>query len=375
MSHTHDVVIIGGGVIGCSIAYFLAVDHGLRCLIIERDAVASGASGGAAGELGAVGRHRFSETFTRFLMTGIEMHEQMASVLREESGIDYLLSDIPLLRPAFDEQEALDLQEQMDWQHKLGLNVEWLDASNVHTMSTWLSTEAIGAAFTIEKQLEAYPFAIALAQACERYGVEIRTAEVSEIARHGDAVDGVELTSGETVGADAVVVANGPWVQQSTRWLGMNVPVVPLKGQIVHAAPPKGVEMPRHAIFHETGYVLPKASGDLLIGTTQERAGFDVQPTMEAQNNILESVVRLAPLVMDAPIQDLTACLRPYSEDELPIMGPIPGAHSLYLATGHGYKGVTLALATGKSMAQLIATGKSDIKIDEFSPARFSLNT
>ncbi|MXW30208.1 MAG: FAD-dependent oxidoreductase, partial [Chloroflexi bacterium] len=117
---------------------------------------------------------------------------------------------------------------------------------------------------------------------------------------------------------------------------------------------------------------LPTAGGDLLVGTTEELVGFDPYPTMEAQNSILEAVIRIAPNVLDAPIRDLTACLRPYSPDQMPILGPVPGTGSLYLSTGHGYKGITLAIISGKAMAQQIANGRSDIDIAPFSPTRFA---
>lgn len=369
---TAEVVVVGGGVMGCSTAWFLAADHGIRSVIVERDAVASGASGGAAGELGAVGRHRYSIEYTRFLLEGIRMHTETAETLVAESGVDYLFSDIPILRPALDEEEARDLQGQMGWQREIGIDVEWLDETQVRSLGTWLTEDALGAAYTTEKQLEAYPFAIALAQACERRGVSIRTAEVNGVLRNGDRACGVTLASGERIEAGAVLVANGPWSQHTAEWLGMEVPVVPLRGQIVHLSPPDGVPMPAHSIFHETGYVLPKAGGDLLVGTTEELAGFDPYPTMEAQNGILEAVIRIAPNVLDAPIRDLTACLRPYSPDQMPILGPVPGTESLYLSTGHGYKGITLAIISGKAMAQQIANGKSDIDISPFSPARFA---
>ncbi len=369
---TADVVVVGGGVMGCATAWFLASEHGIRSVIVERDAIASGASGGAAGELGAVGRHRYSIEYTRFLLDAIRMHTEIAETLVAESGVDYLFSDIPILRPALDEEEAHDLQAQMGWQREIGIEVEWLDETQVRSLGTWLTEEALGAAYTTEKQLEAYPFAIALAQACEKRGVSIRTAEVNGVLREGGRACGVTLASGERIEAGAVLVANGPWSQHTAEWLGMEVPVVPLRGQIVHVSPPDGVPMPTHSIFHETGYVLPKAGGDLLVGTTEELVGFDPYPTMEAQNSILEAVIRIAPNVLDAPIRDLTACLRPYSPDQMPILGPVPGTESLYLSTGHGYKGITLAIISGKAMAQQIATGASDIDIAPFSIARFA---
>ena len=158
-----DVVIAGAGVIGCATAYFLAAEHGLRVVVIERDGIASGASGGAAGELGAIGHHHFSEAFTRFILRGIELQTELAPALREESGVDYLLGEIPLLRPAFDEAEADALREQMRWQREIGIEMEWLDAEAVRGLGTWLAPEAVGATATAELQLEAYPFALAVA--------------------------------------------------------------------------------------------------------------------------------------------------------------------------------------------------------------------
>ena len=364
-----DVVIAGAGVIGCATAYFLAAEHGLRVVVVERDGIASQASGGAAGELGAVGRHRFSEAYTRFIMRGIELHTELAPALREESGVDYLLRDIPLLRPAFDEREAGELREQMLWQRTLGIDVEWLDATAVRGLGTWLAPAAVGAASTVERQLEAYPFALAVAQAAEHHGVEIRTGEVTGILRDGDRAVGVRV-GGQELAAGAVLVATGPWAVHAGAWMGLEVPVSPLRGQIVHLAPPAGMPMPEHAIFHDSGYVLPKAGGDLLAGTTQELAGFDPQPTPEAQNGIMEAAVRLAPALMDAPIRDLTACLRPSTPDGLPLIGAVEGWRDLYLSTGHAFKGVTLALVSGRSLAQLMTGGAPDVGLDDYAPAR-----
>ena len=366
-----DVVIAGGGVIGCATAYFLAVEHGLRCVVVERDGIASGASGGAAGELGAGGRHHFSESYTRFLMRGIELHRELGPALSEESGVDYLLGEIPLLRPAFDGSEADALREQMRWQRDLGIEMEWLDAEAVRGLGTWLAPDAVGATSTAELQLEAYPFALAVAQAAEHHGVEIRSGEVTGIMRDGDRAVGVRV-GGEELAAGAVLVATGPWAVHAGAWMGIDVPVSPLRGQIVHLAPPDGTPMPRYGISHETAYVRPKAGGDLLAGTTQELVGFDPQPTFEAQNGIMEAAVRLAPALVDAPIRDLTACLRPTTPDGLPLIGAVEGWRDLYLSTGHKFKGITLALVSGRSLAQLMTGGTPAVALDDYSPARFA---
>lgn len=364
-----DVVIVGGGAIGCATAYFLAKEHSLRCLIIERDAIASEASGGAAGELAAATRHRFSKAYTTFILDGIRLHQEFAQTLQAESGIDYRFAQIPVIRPAFDDAEATELRDEVAWHRKLGVETEWVDEAMTRRLGTWLADDAVGSAYTMEHQLEAYPFVLAVAQAAEAHGVEVRTGEVTGLSSNGARVTGVTVGA-ETVQAGAVVIANGPWSQFSGTWMGLDVPVIPVRGQIVHLDLPPGMSMPDHAIFHETGYVLPKASGDLLVGTTQEEAGFDRGPTTKARDDIMQRVARIAPMVVDAPIRDVTACLRPYSIDENPIIGPVPDRDGLYLATGHAFKGITLALTTGRNLAQLLVDGRSDFPLDEFSPAR-----
>ena len=357
---TADIVVVGGGVIGCAVAYFLAAEHGVGSVIFERNAIASEASGGAAGQLSAaeladIGGHRSSSsTYTRFLL---------------EQRIDYLLSELPMLRPAFDEAEAARVMAQVEEHRAAGVRGEWLDADGVRAAGSWLSDDAVGAVYSVEHQLEAYPFAVSLAQAAERHGVEIRTGEVTGIDRSGDRARGVRVRD-ETVEAEAVVIANGPWARFASEWVGLDVPVVPLHGEIVHLDLPPGPAAPRHAIFHSSGYVLPKPGGDLLVGTTMEDAGFDREATVEARDAIMEAAVRLAPALIDAPIQEVSACLRPYSPDERPLIGTVPGWERLYLATGHGFKGITLALITGKLLAQIMVGASVEFPMGELSPAR-----
>ena len=360
--------------IGCATAYFLAAEHQVRSIIIERNAIGAEASGGAAGELAAaelaeVGGHRPSDSYTHLLQAGIALHSALSPTLLEESGIDYMLADLPMLRPAFDEAEAAHLQNQAEEHRSFGIGGEWVEPETIRAMGSWLSDDAIGAVLSTEMQLEAYPFALALAQAGEVHGVEIRAGDVTGIQWSGTRAIGVRIGA-DTVGAQSVVIANGPWSQHTGEWVGFDIPVKPMRGQIVHLDLPPGSSPPRQAIFHETGYVLPKTNGDLLVGTTIEDVGFDRGPTQEARDAILEAAVRLAPALIDAPVRDVTACLRPYSLDNRPLIGAVPGKEGLFLATGHGFKGITLCLITGKIMAQLIARGRSDFPLDEVTPAR-----
>lgn len=367
-----DVVIVGGGVIGCSIAYFLAKDHGIRAIILERDAVASAASGGAAGELAAVGRRQYSDEFTKFILAGIEMHGDLYEEIVQISGVDYLLSDIAQVRPAFTVGEVTELKEQMLWQNSaLGLQAEWLDTSQLRSNYPWISHDALGGVVTLEKQLESYAFCMALLQAGETFGVRLKHANVVGISAEGNAVSGIKLSDGRAVATNCVVLANGPWASISAKWFGHTIPMTPLKGQIVHAGISPDLNLPRYSIFHNSAYVLPKPGGDLLLGTTDEDVGFNNTPTEDAKGLIIEAALRLAPSLLDMEIRYITACLRPYSIDGLPILGKIPEWDGAYFATGHGHKGITLALITGKAIADHVANGESQIDLENFSLTRF----
>jgi glycine oxidase len=370
-----DVIIIGGGVIGCAVAYYLAAEHRVRPLIIERNGIGSEASGGAAGELVAEElvetNHEPLDTFTRFLQEGISLHKSMAPALLEESGIDYLLAEVPMLRPAFTEAEALVLKAQMARHRNQGIKGEWVEPEGLGAMGTWLAPDTLGAVYSNELQLESYLFSIALAQAAEQHGVEIRSGEVTGIRRSKGRVTGVEV-GGQKLSAPVVVIANGPWAVHAGAWIDFSIPVVPLRGQIVHLDLPAGTLPPGQAIFHDSGYVLPKASGDLFVGTTVEDVGFDREATTQARDRIMEAASRIAPRILDIPIKSMSACLRPDTTDGNPIIGAIPGIDGLYVAAGHGFKGITLSLVTGKALARVMSGREAGFSIADFSPARFS---
>ncbi len=364
-----DVVIVGGGVIGCATAYFLGAHHRLRCLILERDAIGSQASGASAGELGPLGRSTSPPgPFVQLGLAGLTLHREMGPTLVEESGIDYHLTPIPTLRIAFTEQEVAERQAQTRWFQEHGMRATWLDSAALRSMDTWLTDENLGASYSQDElQLESYQYALAVAQAAERHGATIRHGEVTGLQRHGERVTGV-LLGDESVPAGTVVVANGPWSQFAGPWMGLDVPVVPLRGQITHllvdGAPPE------YALLHSSGYVLPKPSGRVYAGTTEEMAGFVRQATPEGRESIMRAVLRLAPRLVDAQVIEVSSCLRPLSRDEMPIIGPVPGWSGLFLATGHGRKGILMSLVTGKYLAQQIVEGHSDYPMEPFSPGR-----
>lgn len=364
-----EVIVIGAGVIGCATAYFLGKYHKLRCLVLDRDAIGSQASGSAAGELSPFSRVPIADPFFSFCVDGLRLHYELAPVLVEESGVDYKFTNTPILHPAFVPEEVQHLKTMMALQSQAGMKVTWLDRQDLRALQTPLNEAVLGASCSEgEAQVESYPFTLALAQAAERYGATFISGEVVGLERRGERVEGVRTASGSLLSAGAVVIATGPWSRFASDWIGLRIPVEPMRGQIVHLR--WQGPLPSHSIFHTIGYLLPKPSGVVYLGTTEEMVGFVPSPTPEGAASIMQAGLRLAPSVDSAQVVTVTACLRPVSEDERPIIGSVPRWNGLYLATGHGRKGILTSLNTGKYLAQLIADGRSEYPMEPFSAAR-----
>jgi len=374
LSKHPDVLIIGAGVIGCAAAYFLGKEHGLRCLVVERNAIGSEASGGAAGELSPFDRLKgsaaTSQAYLDFCQDGVRAHREAYPALAEESGIDYRLRRMRMVRPAFDVAEVEAMQAEVSAQRAIGAPAEWLDGPAAQDAAPWLPPHVLGACYNPdEAQLETYLFALALAQAAERFGATIVSGEAVGLERRGQRATGARLADGRTVEAGAVILATGPWLRFASEWIGVPIPVEPARGQIVHLD--VTTPLPDYAIFHSSGYVLPKLDGRVYIGTTVEYVGFDRSTTAEARAAIVDAALGLAPALADAREVETTACLRPMSTaDGLPIVGAAPGWDGLFLAGGHGRKGILLSLTTGKRLAQAIATGRGGPSLKAFAPDR-----
>ena len=371
MNSHPDVIIVGGGIIGCLAAYYLG-GHGLSTVIVERDAIGSQASGNAAGILtpysGAGG-----PVLQAFAEESHRLHRELAQALPEETGIGYHYGLVPFLRVALTEEDEGGLRRWYDARRREGHDLAWLSGEEGRRLSGgWLSPEARAVVPSeLEPQVDPYRLVLAVATAAEALGSRIRTGEVAGIQGRDGRATGVVLADGATIPGHAVLLAMGPWTKLAGPWAGLRIPVEPVRGQIVRLSVP-GTQPPFALLRIEgRGYILRKPSGEVFGGTTWERVGFDQQATPEGQASIVEGTLRLSPRARDAVVEESRACLRPYSEDEHPIIGPAPGWENLYIAAGHGPEGILMGPATGKYLAQLIATGRSDYDLSPFSPGRF----
>ena len=161
----------------------------------------------------------------------------------------------------------------------------------------------------------------------------------------------------------------GAWSGLASVWLGVPIDVRPLKGQIIRLRAPGPPYM--SSIGWNGNYATTKPDGLVWAGTTEEEAGFDETATSQARDEIMAALLKMAPGLGDARLVRQTACLRPMATDKLLVLGEVPGWEGVYVATGGGRGGILLGPAMGRTIADLVASGATDMPIDDFDPGRF----
>ena len=277
----------------------------------------------------------------------------------------------PTVKLAFSDDEVAEAKALLSWQQSQpGHDVRWVDSDGLAELDPRISPQAQGGTYVENTgDLEPYKLVTALAQAAERSGATIRHGSVDGIEATGGRVTAVTV-GGDAFPCDAVVIANGPWSSEASKWLGFPVPVSALKGQILRMdAPGPPLEC---SITWGKHYATTKTDGLVWTGTTEEEAGFDESTTQEAREAITSSFLTMLPAMTEAKVVQQTACLRPVVPDHLPIVGAVPGVAGAFLATGAGRKGILLGPPMGNAVADLIVTGQTDVPIEDLSPTRFA---
>ncbi|MBI4298229.1 MAG: FAD-binding oxidoreductase [Chloroflexi bacterium] len=364
-----DVVVLGGGVVGCATAYYLGKE-GKQVIIIERESVGSHSSGFAYGALSPLGGDGIPGPLLPLTIAAMKLHLGLSLSLPQETGIDIQFRLKPTLSLAFAEEEAERLKANFLWQQKQhGYQVEWLEAKELNDLDPRISSKALGGVYTEgTAEVDSYRFILALAQAAEKYGTVIRHGEIRGLEKDGGGIK-VILASGEIVCQEAVL-AMGPWTGSASRWLGQPVPIEPLKGEILRLQAPGP---PLQSVIGWAGnYASTKPDALIWAGTTEEKVGFDEIPTHAARDKIMRALLNMLPALGEAQLIRQTACLRPYCVDGLPIIGQAYGWESVYLATGAGRKGILLGPLMGRIVADMILKRDIDMPVQPFSPTRFA---
>lgn len=366
--HKPDVIIVGGGIIGCAIGFFLA-KSGVRPLILERGQVGGEASSGAAGMLTAQAHTDEPGPLFDLKLASRALYAGLSVELLARTGIDIEYRRLGHLVPALTEGESEAVARRVEWQAAQGLPAVRLDARAARELEPGLTPDVLGAGwFPEDHHVNNTAVTQALASATIRLGGQVRTGcPVVDLVREGERVTGVR-TMDETISAGSVILCAGAWMQQFEAAAGLPLPIVPAKGQIVVAR----LEPPalRHVVYGSAAYAIPRPTGEHIIGSTVEFVGFDKRVTVEGISGILQGITRLVPALHEAAMAANWACLRPAAPDGLPLLGRVPARPGLVIATGHFRNGILLGPITGKIIAELVVNGMPPIPLEPFRPDR-----
>ncbi len=381
MPETADVVVVGAGVVGCSVAWYLAWE-GVNVTLLEREAIGSGASAHATGSLSLLGAEFSPGASFQIARASYSEFPQIVPELESATGMDLLYQRRPSLRLALDEEEADLIKGLMVWQQP-HVGMRWIDAQEVRSIEPRLSPSIVGAVYEDESaQLDSYRLNLALARGAELKGASILYREVTGLVASGATISGVRTASGE-IRCGAVVVAAGTWSRTFTPWLGFPVPVRPMKGERLLLNYP-GEPLPVLISSPKRGHMISRIDGLTSVGSTGGRdydqkeiflgEEFDRQPTENARLELLQRAIDVLPDLERAELVQQLAGSRPLSPDSKPIIGPVPGWEGVFLATGHTTKGIHLGPITGRIIADYICSGSTQIVSDmsEFLPDRFA---
>jgi glycine oxidase len=367
-----DVIIVGAGVMGCSAAYWLS-GAGCRVLLLEKEAVAAGASGMAPAIWYVAGRETLrslqGEELADLYSRSCRLHQELAQTLEEESSVDIGYREMPALTLAFSPEEADAMRAQAATLAS-DRTVEWLEGPPLWEMEPRLSSYVEGAVKAQRAQVMAYRFVLALVEAAERRGASVQHGQVQGLETEGGRVTGVRLADGTTIHGGSVVLAMGPWAGQAAAWTGLKLPVHPVRGEILRLQLPD--PQLQAVVYYNDMYLVHKADGITVAGATYDPdSGFDDRCTLSGRQLVIEAALNMAPSLDEALLAEHIAGLRPGSRDGLPLIGPVPGWPGLYVSTGHDRHGMALSLASTRAIADLILEGQTDVSLEIFDPGRF----
>ena len=370
MTTPHDVAVIGGGVIGTSIAWRLGA-AGSNVALID-DSSRDPAAGVAAGMLAPVTEAEYGEeSLLRLALASSEMYPMFAAELSELTGHDIGYRQCGTVMVARDLDDNRALEDVFRFQTKLGLAVKRLSGSETRALEPALAPRTRGG-ILIEDDHQVDPPALlaALTEACKRSDVAMHEGRVEAVVWDGDRAAGVKVGTGETIAARTVVIAAGAWSSAIESVPPTALPAIrPVKGQLIHLRSRTGTPLATRNIRGLDVYFVPRADGRVVVGGTVEEQGFDTMITAGAVRTLLRDAAELVPNIDEFELVDVAAGVRPATLDNAPVLGPV--ADGLLVASGHYRNGVLLAPLTAQVIAEVVTTGQVPEIAAAFGAGRF----
>ena len=367
MARTPDVLVVGGGIVGSAIAWRLA-KAGAAVTLVEKGPIGREASWAAGGMLTPVHLAEYPPPLAGACSASLALYEPLCREIAPLASVDpeYRVSGLLLLVTDDAGEEAARLLEA--WKRERGQPVERLTADETVALEPKV-TPKVRRALRLPDiaQVRNNRMAVALCEAAARKGAEIRPdTPVTGFLRVPGRVNGVKTPRGD-IYAKTTVLAAGSWSSDLLRQLGLDLQVKPIKGQMLLAGGPP--DFCRHMILNGETYLIPRADGRIVVGSTLEDVGFDKTVTIDAIGDLAARGARLLPELGRLPLVTSWAGLRPATPDRLPYIGrgPVDGR---IVATGHYRNGILLAPITAEIVADLPAGLPPPIDLTPFDPMR-----
>ncbi len=358
MPGKRDILIVGGGIIGLSIALELQL-QGASVTVLCRD-FNEAATRAAAGMLAPRAEMIAPSPMLTLCLESRSLYSDWIAKIEGIAGMDTGYWECGILAPAYTPSK----------------NPGWLDASEIHALQSGLSEEIIeGYWFPEDAQVDNRALAKALWMAAEIAGVELQTGVTVQQIEHAplelraanrSLITDLKTNQGQWQ-AEHYILATGAWSESL-----IPIPVFPRKGQMLSLQSPREKLPLTRVLYGDEIYIVPRQDGRIVIGATSETVGFLTGNTAIGIRSLLNAAIRLFPQLQNFPIQEFWYGFRPATPDELPILGSSPYSN-LTLAVGHYRNGILLAPATGKRIADCVLTQKSDVLLEAFHWSRFKL--
>lgn len=358
------IVIVGGGIIGLSIARELRRASDAEVLVIEAAHPGAEASSAAAGMLAPQFESSNPGPMTNLGLLSRKMWPQWASSIEAEAGFSVEFVACGGIQVATSPAEEKSLEAKVQWQRVQGLRAQWLDRHELRVVEPALSEKNIaGALFPDEQQVDSPRLMEALHVAARRLHVQLRKGTVRRVIVGEKAVSGVDV-DGEVVSASHVVVAAGAWSSLLPGCPIAPTQLKPVRGQMIELRC-RGAAPFSRLLKSTGGYLVPRTDGRVVVGSTMDMAGFDKRVTAKGALKLLRAALDLVPSLDSAELVRSWSGLRPWTADQLPFLGPSP-TPGLFFATGHFRNGILLAPITARLVTQSLLGQTPEVDLTPF---------